>query len=322
MRRWVIVVMAMALAIILAVRSWWLRDVPPHSVRDVPPSSQSTFLHWHLVPAAGNRIDNYRIQLASFDAHGLTAARPITLDINYLPAKGVIFNSSNSFDSVLRTRATRGPLTIVRIEPSGRVTPEADLPTQEVDEILAGRGMKYRLRDVKWETQAVAVDWERSRLFTVGCIGSGESIFAVLFLKEKKWQVTDRWDEKYCLDALFYQPSANELLGLGWDFREDELVKGRKVFRLSTEGKVLDRLPSNIDTLLSERQNRVAPPLKIEHDHEKYGLIAGKLVLMYDEVEFSYGDPNHYELTRLTINLDWDTGTAVVVPTGINTLAR
>ena len=322
MRRWIIVVMA--LAMILAVgSSWWLRHAPPLSVGDVPPSSQSTFLHWHLVPAAGNRIDNYRIQLASFDAHGLTTVPPINLDIDYLPAKGVIFNSSNSFGyTVLRTRATGGPSTIVRIEQNGRVTQEADLPTQEVDEILAGRGMKYRLRDVTWETQAVAVDWERSRLFTVGCIGGGESIFAVFFLEEKKWQVTDRWDEKYCLNALVYEPLANELLGLGWDFREDELVKGRKVFRLSTEGKVLDRVPSNIDALLSERQNRVTPPLKIEHDHERYGLIDGELVLMYDEVEFSYGDPNHYELTRLMINLDWDSGTAVVVPTDIDTLPR
>jgi hypothetical protein len=313
MKRWVIVVIAMALAIIFAVRAWWSRDVVPLSMRDAPSSAQSTFLHWHLAPVAGNRIDNYRIQLASFDAHGLTGAWPIPLDVNYLPAKGIIFNRSNSFGyTVLRTRALRGPLTIVRIEPSGRVTAEADLPTQEVDEILSGRGMKYRLRNVKWETQAVAVDWERSRLFTVGCIGGGESIFAVLFLKEKKWQVADRWDEKYCLDALLYEPSANELFALGSDFRENELGKGRKVFRLSTEGKVLNRLPSNIDALLSERQNRVAPPLKIEQNHERYGQIDGKLVLMYDEVEFSYDDPNHYELTRLTIDLDWDTGTAVV----------
>jgi hypothetical protein len=303
MRRWLIVMLA--LAIILAVGFWWLREAPP--------SSQRTFLHWHLVPAQGNRIDNYRIQLASFDANGLTAARPVTLDISRLPAKGVVFNRSESFGyTILRLTPSRGPLSVVRIEPSGRVTQEADLPTQEVDDILATRGMKYRLRDVTWETHAVAVDWERSRLFTAGCIGSGESIFAVLLLKEKRWQVTDRWDEKYCLDVLFYEASSDQLLGLGWDFRDDELGKGRKVFRLSAEGGVLDRVQSNIENLLSERRDRVAPPLKILHDHEKYGVIAGKLVLMYDEVEFSYADPNHYELTRLTTNLDWNTGTAVV----------
>ena len=309
MRRWLVVVLAVT--IILAVRFWWLREVKP--------SSPSTFLHWHLVPAQGDRIDNYRIQLASFDANGLTAAPQVPLDISRLPAEGVVFNSSESFGyTILRLTPSRNPLSIVRIEPSGRVTREADLPTQEVDDILATRGMKYRLRDTTWATQAVAVDWEGSRLFTAGCIGSGESIFAIFFLKEQRWQVTDRWDEKYCLDVLFYEPSSNQLLGLGWDFRDDELIKGRKVFRLSAEGEVLERVQSNIENLLSERRDRVAPPLKIQHDHEKYGVLAGNLVLMYDEVEFSYADPNHYELTRLTTNLDWNTGTAVVTTPNAN----
>jgi len=310
MRRWVILVVAV-LAVGFAFLFWRFRYAPA--------AAENRFLHWHLVPASGNRIDNYRIHLASFDANGLTSAPQATLDTHYLPAKGVVFNNSQSFGyTVMRTRAMGNPWTVMRIEASGRMSPVVDLPAQEVDAILAARGMKYRLDDVTWETQGVAVDWEGARLFTVGCIGSGESIFAVLSFKEKKWQVIDRWDEKYCLNALVYEPSTKTLRGMGWDFHDDELVKGRQVFRLTTEGKVLERLPSNIDALLLERQNRVTAPVTIQHDHERYGSLEGNLVLMYDEVEFSYNDPNHYELTRLTIHLDWNNGTAVVVPSRVN----